>query len=123
MRTFLALLLWAPALAAAQSPVTLQLREPAPLPEGADVAVARVIDLRADTSSVGEAQVGLFNRRRPVQIEGGTVPALTVYLQAALPAGPGRQPVVVGIDALYVSELTTAVTEFGRAEVQLRLFE
>lgn len=107
--------------AAAQSPVVLDL--PAPSLVEADVSVTRVIDLRADTASVGEAKVGLFNRRRPVVLEGGTAAAVRAYLRAALPPAPGRTPLVAGIDVLLVSEQTTATTEFGRAEVRLRFFE
>ena len=117
---FLAALLL-PGVAAAQSPVVIALRDGRPAPT-APFSVARVVDLRADTASVGEAKVGLFNKRRPVQVEGGVVPALSAYFGAALPAGDGREALVVGVDALEVSEQTTAMTEFGRAEVQLRLF-
>ena len=122
MRLLLLAVLLLPALAAAQSPVVIALRDGRPAPATAAFSVARVVDLRADTASIGEARVGLLNKRRPVQIEGGAAPALMAYLGAALPAGDGREPLVVGIDALGVSEQMTAVTEFGRAEVQLRLF-
>ena len=107
--------------AAAQSPVVIALRDGRPAPD-APFSVARVVDLRADTAAIGEARVGLLNKRRPVQIEGGVAGALGAYLGAALPVGDGREPLVVGVDALEVSEQMTAVTEFGRAEVQLRLF-
>ena len=121
MRLFVLAFLLAPALAAAQSPVVLTLRPATPVPD-APFSVARVVDLRADTSGVGEAKVGLRNRRRPLQLEGGAGPALSAYLGAALPPADGREPLVVGVDVLRLSEQTTAMTEFGRAEVHLRLF-
>lgn len=122
MRLFLlAVLVLVPALATAQAPVVLTLPPAATV--SADVSVARAIDLRADTSSVGEAKVGLLNRRRPVVVAGGAAEAVGAYLRTALPPGGGRTPLVVGIDRLAVSEQTTAMTEFGRAEVRLRFFE
>ena len=122
MRWLLFLLVLAPSTGIAQS-VVLDLPHPPPLPGEPAITVTRVLDLRADTTTVGEAKVGLFNRRRTVEMNGGTLPALTAYLQALLPDAPGRRPVVVGIDVLYVSEQTTTTTEFGRAEVQLRFLE
>ena len=122
MRLVIAALFLLPTLAAAQSPVTLELRDPAPIAGPPAYSVARVLDLRADTTTVGEAKVGLFNRLRGVVLEGGTIPAVTAYLTGALPAGDGREPLVVGVDVLRVSEQTTAVREFGRAEVHLRFF-
>lgn len=122
MRLFLLSLIGlVPALAAAQSPVVLSLRTPSPV--HADVYVTRTIDLRADTTSVGEARVGLLNRRRLVVLEGGAAAAVETYLHAALPEAEGRTPVVAGIAGLLVSEQMTAMTEFGRAEVHLRFFE
>lgn len=121
MRSLALALVLLPALAAAQSPVVITLRDARPAP-AAPFSVARVVDLRADTAAIGQAKVGLLNKRRPVQVEGGAARALGAYLGAALPAADGREALVVGIDALEVSEQTTAVTEFGRAEVQLRLF-
>ena len=120
MRSLLLAALLLPALAAAQSPVVIALRDGRPAPD-APFSVARVVDLRADTATVGEARVGLFNKRRPVQVEGGVAGALAGYLGATMPAGDGREPLVVGVDVLEVSEQATAMTEFGRAEVQLRL--
>ena len=122
MRWLLFLLVLAPSVGTAQS-VVLDLPRPTPLSGEPEIMVIRVLDLRADTTTVGEAKVGLFNRRRTVEMDGGTLPALTSYLQALLPEAPGRRPIVVGVEVLYVSEQTTAAAEFGRAEVQLRFFE
>ena len=116
MRWLLFLLVLAPSVGTAQS-VVLDLPRPTPLYGEPEITVIRVLDLRADTTTVGEAKVGLFNRRRTVEMDGGTLPALTSYLQALLPEAPGRRPIVVGVEVLYVSEQTTAAAEFGRAEV------
>lgn len=121
MRQFLTLAALILGGASAQSQVVLSLPTPSAIAD-APAFVARVVDLRADTSTVGEAKVGLTNRRRPVVLAGGTVAAVGDFVRAALPTAPGKEPLVVGIDVLSVSERTTATTEFGSARVQLRWF-
>ena len=107
----------------AQDPLELELvRAPRRL-DTVSVAVVAVYDLRDDTTSIGEAQTGLTNKTRPVQLKGGAAAELQRFLQTRLPEREGARPVAIGLDFLLVSEQRTTFQEIARAEIGLRFFE
>ena len=109
--------------AQAQDPLELELvRAPRRL-DTVSVAVVAVYDLRDDTTSIGEAQTGLTNKTRPVQLKGGAAAELQRFLQTRLPEREGARPVAIGLDFLLVSEQRTLLEEIARAEIALRFFE
>lgn len=84
--------------------------------------ISEVQDGRTDRTSIGFAQVGLFNKTVPANLEGGVENAIASYLNAALKTDKTGTPIILRITQLEISEKTNAASEIGRAEIKVEFY-
>ncbi|HET9571281.1 MAG TPA: hypothetical protein VFP20_07745 [Bacteroidales bacterium] len=81
-----------------------------------------VIDNRADKSTIGIVQKGLFNAKHPAQLLGGFTNSLQTYFDNALPKENDQIPIIIRVNTFKISELTRATDEFGFADIALDFY-
>lgn len=88
--------------------------------EGYDFNLVQVRDIREDTSGIGVAQVGAFNRRVPAVMTGGVSKALQHYLEKSLPQNPEAPELRMYVQGFQISELTALNSQEGTAKLRVR---
>lgn len=78
-----------------------------------------VIDSRANKDDIGIAMVGIFNKKIPVQLEGGLKESLLKSFSYSLPQLDNKIPIVVNILRLQVGEKTEFSGEYAEAEIEM----
>jgi hypothetical protein len=84
--------------------------------------ISEVQDGRTEKTSIGFAQVGLFNKTVPANLEGGVENAIASYLNESLKADKTGTPIILRITQLEISEKTNPASEFGRAEIKVEFY-
>lgn len=84
--------------------------------------ISEVQDWRDNKTNIGFAQVGLFNKTVPANLEGGVEYAIGNYLNASLKADKTSTPIILRITQLDISEKTNFSSEIGRAEIKVEFY-
>jgi len=105
--------------ARAQAPLVLDLGPPAPPHPGVAYHLARVLDLRPDTSAFGAVESGPERSVRRVVMEGGAAVTVRRYLAGALPPTEGSRPLIIAIRSL---DVWTDIASNGIAAIHLEFF-
>ncbi len=79
-----------------------------------------IVDVRLNKTNIGEAQMGLFNKRVKANLEGDFVITLTQFFKSSLPKPntPSKRIILV-VNHLMIDEKTYSMKEVGLAETGL----
>lgn len=78
-----------------------------------------VIDSRVNKNDIGTAMTGIFNKKIPVQLEGGLKESLLKFFSHSLPKSDNKIPIIVNILNLQVEEKTKFSGEYAEAEIEM----
>jgi hypothetical protein len=110
------------AASAAAEDYYIELRPPEKAWGNAGFYVKDVIDGRQDTSDIGFALTGVFNKHRSARFTAGLVPTLKKYFGDLLPEDSARAPVVVKVLDLEVWEKSGFTGEYAMCRVKLSFY-
>lgn len=88
--------------------------------ENFDYLVVEVIDARADTSNVGEARVGEFNKRQPIRLRGGVENTFKNYINASLESSDSAAQVRMTVLDFQLGEVIRINAQDGTALLEVR---
>ncbi|MBC8044746.1 MAG: hypothetical protein IAF08_15015 [Rhizobacter sp.] len=88
----------------------------------ADYYIKDVIDDRKASEVIGIAQVGLFNSKIAVKLEGGLRAQLLSYFDARRPVQPNLKPIVIRVLSLNVVEYPAMFSEKAQARIRLAFY-
>jgi hypothetical protein len=92
------------------------------LPGVSPVSIAKVIDARADKSTIGWLNKGLQNTRLLARFRNGLEPDLTAFLTKNLVHLPDARPVVMRVQQLRIAERMNHLSETATAELEADFF-
>jgi hypothetical protein len=110
------------AASAAAEDYYIELRPPEKAWVNAGFYVKDVIDGRKDTSDIGFALTGAFNKNRSARFPGGLVPTIRAYFGGLLPEDNASAPVVVKVLDLEVWEKSGFTGEYAMCRVKLSFY-
>jgi|GEM_PF-5963745 len=100
----------------------IELRPPDRIWADAGFYVKDVIDGRQDTSDIGFALTGAFNKHRSARLTGGLAPTLKTYFGKLLPEDSTKSPVIVKVLDLEVWEKSGFTGEYAMCKVKLSFY-
>ena len=84
--------------------------------------VSTVLDERKDTTSVGFAQIGAFNKKVNAKIKGGVENSFYDFISNSLPQQDHLNEIILKVQELKVSEHTGFSTETGEAVLSIDFY-
>ncbi|UOG76133.1 hypothetical protein MTX78_05930 [Hymenobacter tibetensis] len=84
---------------------------------GTNFHLDKLVDARADRSTVGSVHRGMDNTPASANLRRELAAELTPLLQQALPIGPATRPLIVRIHALSIYEIIRPTSETASAEL------
>jgi len=90
--------------------------------ENCDFYISTVLDERNDTTSIGFAQIGAFNKKVPAKLIGGVENSFFDFISSSLTKQDGFSEIILKVQELRVSEHTTFSSETGEAILSIQFF-
>lgn len=85
--------------------------------------IKKVVDSRPVTDSIGYLYIGAQTRAVPVDLARGLTNAFSNYLKIAVPRDAGDQPIILGIDQLWLTPATSGADQELEVSLQASFYQ